>query len=350
MRKVSPRHADADADAGLAKAASCGTNDNVKAIIIGGGPAGISAALRLQQMTDISVTVYELYPEPRTIGGAVATAPNGMRLFHRLGVHEQLVSRGSSCAQITLRSLRSGVLTSYDSTAGVSERNGGFGPLRIKRIELVKVLLAAADKAGIPVHYGKRLVKVQESADSVTVTFEDGSTDEADMVLGCDGIHSAVRKQYVDPEQEPEYSGLSGIGAIIPRPKGLPESMASQLRGINGTLTTAGALGVVCCAPDGEEIFWGMSKEVALPPGGDTRDGWEVTRADQVTDFRTNALRMLGGAENPWADTVRVLVAETHSVGFYPVYKLPPGQRWHRGRCVLVGDAAHAMQPHAGQG
>ncbi|KAG5939473.1 hypothetical protein E4U53_007795 [Claviceps sorghi] len=345
MRKVSP----IPPRPNHAKAASPHTHD-VKAIIIGGGPAGISAALRLHQTTDISATVYELHAEPRTLGGAVATAPNGMRLFHRLGVHDELVSRGSSCATITIRSLRSGVLASYDSAAGVKERNGGFGPLRIKRIELVRVLLAAAEKANIPIHYGKKLVAVQESADGVKVTFEDGSTDEADLVLGCDGIHSAVRRQYVDAEQEPEYSGLSGIGAIIPRPKDLPASMASQLRGTNGTLTTAGALGVVCCAAQGEELFWGMSKEVALPADGDTRDGWELTRADEVADFRKNALQMLGPARNPWADTVRVLVAETHSVGFYPVYKLPPGRSWHRGRCVLVGDAAHAMQPHAGQG
>ncbi|KAG5974343.1 hypothetical protein E4U55_008232 [Claviceps digitariae] len=322
-----------------------------KAIIIGGGPAGISAALRLHQVTDISATVYELHSEPTTLGGSLSTAPNGMSLFHRLGVHEDLVSRGSSNGVITIRSLSRGVIASYDSVAAAKQQNGGFGYLAIKRIELVKVLLAAADKAQIPIHYGKKLVRVDELADAVRVTFADGSTDEADVVLGCDGIHSAVRKQYVDPEQEPEYSGMSGIGSVVARPKGLPETMASQLTGINGTLTTAGALGVISCSPHGEELFWGMSKEVALPANGDTRDGWELQRADEVAAFQSNTLQLLKRAPtSPWADTLRLLVAATQSVKFYPIYKLPPGRPWHRGRCVLVGDAAHAMQPHAGQG
>ncbi|KAG6000657.1 hypothetical protein E4U21_005260 [Claviceps maximensis] len=321
-----------------------------KAIVIGGGPSGVAAALRLQQVTDISVTVYELYPGPRTLGGSLVTAPNGMRLFHRLGVHQDLVSRGSSNALFTIRSLNNGVLASYDLVAGVIGRNGGFGILAIKRTELVRVLLEAADKVRIPIHYGKKLIKVEERDNAVHVTFADGTTDQADILLGCDGIHSAVRKQFVDPEQEPEYTGLSSIACVIPRPGDLPETMASQLRGISGTLTTTGALGVFSCSPDAEHIFWGMSKEVAPPAEGDTRDGWEVRRAEEVAVFQQNMLQMLKGARSQWADIMRVLVTKTESVSFYPNYKLPRGRRWHRGRCVLVGDAAHATRPRAGQG
>ncbi|KAG6009566.1 hypothetical protein E4U43_008696 [Claviceps pusilla] len=200
--------------------------------------------------------------------------------------------------------------------------------LSTARIELVKVLLAEADKAQIPIHYGKKLVKVEEPDNAVKVTFADGSTDQADVLLGCDGIDSAVRREHVDPGQAPEYSGMSGIGSIICRPKGLPQTMASQLKGINGTLTTPGAVSVISCTPDGEEL----------------------QRAEEVAAFQNKTLQLFEGARSQWADLLRVLVAETQSVQVYLIYKPPPGRIWHRDRCVLIGDAAHAMQRHAGQG
>ncbi|KHN97980.1 FAD binding domain protein [Metarhizium album ARSEF 1941] len=118
-----------------------------KAIIIGGGPAGLSAALRLQQIANVAATVYELRPEPTTLGGAVGLLPNGLRLFRRLGVYSDLVSRGSGHSVFTLRSLNGGIVTTQDLVGRVREQNGGVGYLRIKRTDLLDVLLRASQKA-----------------------------------------------------------------------------------------------------------------------------------------------------------------------------------------------------------
>ncbi|KAJ6437417.1 salicylate hydroxylase [Purpureocillium lavendulum] len=321
-----------------------------KAIIIGGGPAGLSTALRLHQTTNISCAIYELRPEPTTLGGAIGIFSNGMRLLHRLGLHDDLLARGSSHSCFVLRSMQGGVLGEQDM-ASTARKTTGFGYLRIKRTDLLDVLLEAIAKARIPVHYGKRLTAIEDHADGVTVTFSDGTTDTGDVLLGCDGIHSYVRKLYVDPDQNPVYSGFAGIGSIIPiAALGSSAATASNVRGITATLTQEGAFGAMSCSAADDELLWGFSKEVPVPESGDTRDGWEVQNKAEVARFKESMLTLLEGARGDWGDTMRKIVQATDVVKSYPIFKLPLGGAWSRGRCLLLGDAAHAMPPHAGQG
>jgi 2-polyprenyl-6-methoxyphenol hydroxylase-like FAD-dependent oxidoreductase len=300
-------------------------------------------------MTDISSTVFELRSEPTTLGGAIGILSNGLRLFHRLGVYDDLLSRGSSHSTLTLRSLKGSIITAQDIVGQVRQQNGGFGYLRIKRRDLLDVLLAAAEKAKIPIHYGKKITKIEETEEQVKVTFSDGTTDTGHLLLGCDGIHSAVRKLYVDPQHVTEYTGFSGLGAMIPTSV-LPDGAADDLKGLNATLTTEGTFLTMSCSAKGDEALWAFSKEVPLPSTGDTRDGWEVKREEEVADFQQELWPVVENAKGDWGKTMRAMVKQTSVVNFYPIFKLAPGGKWYRGKCLLLGDAAHAMAPHAGQG
>lgn len=293
--------------------------------------------------------MYELRPEPTTLGGAIGILSNGLRLFHKLGVYDDLVAKGSSHSMLSLRSLKGSIITQQNIVGRVRELNGGFGYLRIKRVDLLDVLLKAADKAKIPVHFGKKIVKIEENENDVKVTFSDGTIDTGDLLLGCDGIHSAVRKLYVDPDHAMEYTGFAGLGALIPM-SALPDHSVEELKGISATLTTQGVFLTMSCSSKDDEAFWGFSKEVPLPATGDTRDGWEVRRDEEIARFKNDLLGMIGDAKGDWGDTMRTMVKETSVVRFYPVFRLAAGGKWYRGRCLLLGDAAHAMAPHAGQG
>ncbi|RDW68947.1 FAD-dependent oxidoreductase [Aspergillus mulundensis] len=322
-----------------------------KAIIIGAGPAGLSAALRLHQTTNIKPVIYELRPEPTTLGGAIGIPSNGLRLLDRLGVYDALLKRGSSHSGFAMYSLTRGRLGGLEDFVAHARAETGYGYMRVKRVDVVDVLLDAVQKAEIPVYFGRKLVGVLDGEDKVGVSaqFEDGSTDNADILLGCDGIHSAVRRMYVDPDQKPEYSGLSGMFSIIPASR-LSESATRQMTGLSVTLTEQGIFMAAPCTAGKDEIYWGFQREIPVPDTQHSRDGWEVRGRQEVDGFRDNLHETLANGQGDWIDTLRQLVDATNVIKLYPIYRLPLGGTWSRGRCLLLGDAAHATQPHAGQG
>ncbi|CAL5870738.1 uncharacterized protein PFLUO_LOCUS4978 [Penicillium psychrofluorescens] len=301
-------------------------------------------ALRLRQKNNITSVIYELRSEPTTLGGAIGIQSNGLRLLHRLGVYDDLAARGYDSDEIIIRSMQGSILGTPNPFGWAREQTG-FGFMRIKRTDLVEVLVAAVRKAGIPIHWGKSLASITEKDESVTATFDDGTVDTADFLFGCDGIHSAVRSLYVDPEQVPEYSGFAGLFSVVPN--------KSDVAGMNATLTQEGMFAAMPCRPDRNELFWVFVKEVALPKStavGDERNGWEVHGKVEVEGFKESMLQVLKDARGDWGDRIREIVRSTSVVKFLPIYRLPLGKSWARGRVQLIGDSAHAMQPHAGQG
>lgn len=210
------------------------------------------------------------------------------------------------------------------------------------------ILYEAARRADIPIHFGKRLTHIVEDDQTVTVAFSDGSSDHADLLLGSDGIHSTVRSIYVDPSMAPEYSGISNAYSLVPTSD--LAIAAGSISGLNATLTTDGLLAVLPCTPGGELIYWFFSRELAMPASGDTRDGWEERGKEQVESIKSTVLDLIKETEGSWGSTMKEMIKHTETLQFFPVYRLPTDGKWWRGRCLLIGDAAHAMQPHASQG
>ncbi|RDW56935.1 hypothetical protein BP5796_13002 [Coleophoma crateriformis] len=318
-----------------------------KAIIIGGGPTGLAMAMLLQLTNRITAVVYEIRHEPSTLGGALGIPPNGLRLLSRLGIYEKLLARGSSATNLVLHSVKGHDLGEMDMVSWSNEKIG-FGYLRIKRTDLMAVLLEVADKRGIVVNYGKRISRITEQDQHVTAIFADGTEDTGDMLLGCDGIHSAVRSLFVDPDITPEYTGISNIFSLLP--KSALSVPPASLNGLNATITTDGLFAVTSCTPTGDEAYWFSSREVPAPASGDSRDGWEEHRQKELDGFKGSIRTVLDEVKGSWGDTLRDVVDQTAVVKVYPVFRLPLGGAWSKERCLLLGDAAHAMPPHASQG
>jgi 2-polyprenyl-6-methoxyphenol hydroxylase-like FAD-dependent oxidoreductase len=291
--------------------------------LIGCGIAGPVLAMFLQE-AGIEAIIYEGKEEPRDDGGAFLNlAPNGLAVLDTLGVRKDVEPAG----------------TQTTSTAFLNHRGKKLGEnpaetLLLKRGLLNKALREAAVKRGIRVEFGKFFESVEETADGVRVRFSDGSTTEADILVGCDGIHSKTRYTVMPDAPRPEYTGVIGTAGYTRSKDAAPADgvmrMSFCYKGFFGYQT----------AP-GEEIYWfGNFHQPEEPARGETEQtSHEVWKARLLERHRKD--------HHP----VSAIIDSTPSgiIG-YPIYDMLTLPLWHRGRVCLVGDAAHATSPHVGQG
>ncbi|KAJ5817463.1 hypothetical protein N7447_009696 [Penicillium robsamsonii] len=330
--------------------------DLEKVIIIGGGPTGLAAAIRLAQHNKLSPVIYELRdPDTAGIGGSLGIPANGLRCLHRLGLWDTILPHSVDITKTILHSTSGSVLSELDVSTEAKQKTG-FGYLRINRVDLVECLRNGTQKYQIPIHYNKQVTGIKEHGDSVMVTFSDGTSDTASILLGCDGMHSAVRTLHVDAGITPVYSGIAAISSIV---DDVIDRDPKDAGCLHSTITPHGMLATAPCAA--KQVFWFFSKEVPLPAGSssaDVRDGWSLHRQKELADCRSSLATVLDCVHGQWGQYLRQLVDTSQDLHFYPHYRLPLGGRWFvpsptpqgTPRVLLMGDAAHAVQPHAGQG
>jgi 2-polyprenyl-6-methoxyphenol hydroxylase-like FAD-dependent oxidoreductase len=293
-------------------------------IIIGGGTAGTVSALVLSKL-GIKCTIYELRDTPTAIGGAINLTPNALKLLESLGVE----GLGCRCDVIEIFSYHTGSRIGELPFRGPS----GHG-MRVIREVLLKRLLDAVEKAGVSIVYGSKLVGIEEDEEKAVASFENGTSAKADFVLGCDGMYSAARMKYVEPERKPIYTGIASAYAIVDG-TGLDSPVHFKQTCLNsGRL---GSLLTTYCESEKELIY---IASIMQTPEQDSKDGWKARGMDNEATA-SDLLRRYGGS------VFRLLPELMHRVetyNFYPVYKLSPGGEWSRSRVLLLGDAAHGVR------
>jgi len=302
-----------------------------RALIIGGGIAGPAAALFLRR-AGIESQIFEAYPEPSTIGGGFQIAPNGMRVMEALGLADQVRACGVLSSDFVFRNQHGKVIGRID----VSSAGQG---VTIRRSEFHRILMDAVTRAGIPIHYGKRLSSIEQTGDSVTGQFEDGQVEKGDALLAADGVHSRVRPLLLPGNASARYTGFLGIGGFAD--PGLAALNAPKdTRQLNFTVGSRFQIGYALMSES--PIRWGWWTH--LP------QDQELTRAElQAIADDTIRDRVLA-AFGCWHSPIRSLVSNTKQIMRTAIYDVPPLPSWHVGRVMLLADAAHAMSPAGGQG
>lgn len=331
-------------------------------VILGAGPCGLSTAIALSKMSALTspstppgshlrVTLVETRPRLQTIGGTINMTPLAMRYLDHLGAGQQLRENSieliSGVDAISLRlGWRLGNLW------------GGVGARRTARYELVRSLhdtITREHSDCVRVEWGKRVTEISEAEDEqvVRLKFEDESTLECDVLLGCDGINSAARSLWVEPSRKKEYSGrgvamgwaegaanqdLKGSAATSSSPITLPNGEPA-LRDTAAFSATGGTLITSYYEPTRQDIFFAHVRKMSEHDAVD-RDGWHLVGEDQevvrkeVMETYTTHGRVKG---------IGNVIDKCDKWQIYPIYQLPPQGRWCRGRVLLLGDAAHAV-------
>ncbi|KAH7013799.1 salicylate hydroxylase [Ilyonectria destructans] len=321
-------------------------------LIIGAGPAGLAAALALSQTTfssSLRITVLELRPKIETIGGTINLTPLALRYLDALGVGSRLRPKGIPVRGIDVVVHRTGrSLGQILAKADVS---------RVLRHDLVQCMVDAVEelpKERVTVRYGAKVTGIQQLGENgdekgtvrVDVRFEEDGlqeTIECDVLLGCDGIHSFVRNVVVDPERKKEYSGRAvAYGFVEPaEPGNLPVTMANgEPALLDSTMISArhGSLIMTFFEPSRRKAY--LAAVMPMAENKDAREGWKAVGDDKAALKHDIMTRFEGGK----LKGLQPVIAACEWF-FYPVYMLPHGGVWSKGRVLLLGDAAHAMPP-----
>jgi 2-polyprenyl-6-methoxyphenol hydroxylase-like FAD-dependent oxidoreductase len=292
-------------------------------LVIGGGIGGLSAALALRR-AGIRVSIFEQQRQLREIGSGLTLWSNAVRQLKRLDLFDALASVSAPLQRFEFwswRGERLGAipLASLDQTLGVPS-------VGVHRADLLALLARAL--ADCPIELDARCVGFTQDGETVTAQFADGRTATGDLLIGADGLHSAVRAHLLG-RRPPRYAGYTCWRSVTSfEHEAVTPGITSETLGYG---TRFGML------PIGQgRVFWYATAN-AREGGDDTHAGRKHTLLDLFRRFRPPIVSLIEATD------------ETEILR-HDIYDRPPIRRWGAGRVTLLGDAAHPPTPNQGQG
>ena len=302
----------------------------MRVVLVGAGVGGLTAALGLAP--ELQVTLLEQARELVEIGAGLQLSPNATRVLERLGLGPGLAEIGFEPDANEVREAASGRLLLRQPLRETARARWGAPYLHVHRADLQRLLAEAVSRRPeVELRLGARVAAVEAEAAGARVRLEGGSTMEAEAVLGCDGLRSAVRAAIWGPDR-PRFTGMSAWRGTVPAerlPAGLIRPVTTIWTGRGRHFVhyyvRGGALvnfvGVVEGAHGASESWTGQ---------GDKR---ELAR-----DFAG------------WPEPVVALIDRVAEAWRWALFDRPPLAAWSKGRASLLGDAAHPMLPSFAQG
>ncbi|MER7028892.1 FAD-dependent monooxygenase [Streptomyces ramulosus] len=297
-------------------------------IIIGGGIGGLSGALALARQ-GLDVRVYEQAPAFGEVGAGLQLAPNCTRILDRYGLLDEARSRGVVPQHLVMKdAVDAEELTRLD--LGDLERRYGYPYLVIHRSDLHAVLLAACERAGVDLVTGAHCTAYANTGAGARVRFADGRTDEAELVIAADGLHSVARALLVG--DEPVNSAYVAYRAAVPF-----ETVAGHdIHGKDVVVHVGPRCHLVQYPLRGGEMFnqvavFESPKALAGEADWGTPDELDAAFAGTCGPVRQ-------GLELMWRDR------------WWRMYDRDPVTTWVSGRIALLGDAAHPPLQYLAQG
>ena len=295
-----------------------------KVAIVGGGIGGLFAANALIAH-GIDVSVYEQASALGEVGAGVFVTPNAVRHLQRVGLGPAVERWGARVGTGSHYLRHDGTPIAPVQVTDASGWNAVFGMHRADFVDL----LAAALPASV-VHTGHRAVGFEQSAGAARLTFANGASAEADVVVAADGIHS-VLQAHVVPPSKPVFHGKISYRGLVPRAR-IPDWPMDRW------LMWAGPSKHFLVFPVRHGTM--VNYVGFVPTDEEMRESWSAPGDPQV----------LRDAFTGWDPRIGRLLAQVDRTFRWALYDREPLHTWSQGRLTLLGDAAHPMLPHLGQG
>ncbi|UWP79487.1 FAD-dependent monooxygenase [Dactylosporangium fulvum] len=279
--------------------------------VVGGGIAGLTTALALEA-AGLACAVFEQAAALPGGGGGIQLPPNASRVLDRLGLGPALDAVAVRPVARELRRWDDDTLVGRVELGAAAERRYGAPYRTLRRADLLRVLF---ERCAGAVRFGHRCIGVEEHRGGVELRFAGGARHRAGVVIGADGLHSAIRGCITVDDVRP--SGHTVHRALVP---------AADVPWPDG--------------PPRVLVWLGPGRHCVCYPVGDAVNVVVVVPAGTGLD----------AAREGWHPRVRELLAAARDTVHHGLSDRPPMPRWHRGRLAVIGDAAHPMLPFLAQG
>jgi salicylate hydroxylase len=299
-------------------------NRPLNIIIVGGGIGGLFAAKALIAHGS-NVAVYEQAPAIGEIGAGVFLTPNSVRQLERVGLGAAVARRGALVGRESRYFRSDGTPIAPVQVTDSAGWNATFG---MHRADIVEIIADALPR-GV-VHTGHRAIGFDQEGDVAKVSFANGAVAEGDVVVAADGIHSELRP-FVFPPSRPVFSGsvayrgLVEHARIAPWPTDAWQMWLGKAKHFLAFPVRAGEL---------------INYVGFVPADAEMKESWSAPGDPAVLR------REFAG----WDDRIARVLAQVETTFRWALYDREPLPTWTRGRLTLLGDAAHPMLPHLGQG
>ncbi|AMO39361.1 monooxygenase [Acinetobacter sp. BEC1-S18-ESBL-01] len=294
-------------------------------VIIGAGMGGLTTGIALKKFGH-QVRIFEQTEKILPVGAAISLWSNGVKCLNYLGLTDKIAKLGGQMDDLAyVDGLTGDVMTQFSLLPLIEEV--GQRPYPVARADLQNMLMDEFGRNQI--YLGKKMVSLEDKADYVEVHFADGSSTQADLLIGADGTHSLTRTYVLGQQVQRRYAGYVNWNGLVE----ISEDLAPAQQWT--TYVGEGKRASLMPVADGKFYFF---LDVPLPAGLDNnRDEYKKLLKQYFVD---------------WCQPVQQLIErlDPQKTNRVEIHDIEPFTQFYKGRIVILGDAAHSTTPDIGQG
>lgn len=294
-------------------------------VIIGAGMGGLTTGIALKKFGH-QVRIFEQTEKILPVGAAISLWSNGVKCLNYLGLTDKIAKLGGQMDDLAyVDGLTGDVMTQFSLLPLIEEV--GQRPYPVARADLQNMLMDEFGRDQI--YLGKKMVSLEDKADYVEVYFADGSSTQADLLIGADGTHSLTRTYVLGQQVQRRYAGYVNWNGLVE----ISEDLAPAQQWT--TYVGEGKRASLMPVADGKFYFF---LDVPLPAG--------------LENNRHEYKKLLKQYFVDWCQPVQQLIErlDLQKTNRVEIHDIEPFTQFYKGRVVILGDAAHSTTPDIGQG